>query len=430
MGPTEEAAVTDTAPPPTNPVTHPTAAPPTNPVTQWAAPRHVVLALLEHLRKGTTALMDDVMVLDSAIFSDPAIARLENDAVFGTVPFVAAHSSELADPGAFLTKRLPRNEAVLARGTDGTVRAFVNQCRHRGALVVPEAAGHCRRFTCPYHGWSYDTDGTLRAITFPASFGAVDTTTLGLVSLPAEERHGFIWVVDEPAATIDVAAWLGPETDAQLGAFGLEHLQCFRARAFEEPVNWKVMYDAFLDGYHIKFAHPNSAGRMVHTNTYVVEDHGRHSRFSSPRKSLDAWRDHDPAPDEAMLSHVMMAHRLGPNATLLQLEDNFQLLTFAPVSDAPDRSVMEMRLLVPPVHLTDSDPDAWREKWDKNWHILQVVLAGEDFPILRDLQRAYASRSAQSTVLGRNEVNNQAFHREIAALRDSWLAGRSDPSAR
>ena len=177
------------------------------------------------------------------------------------------------------------------------------------------------------------------------------------------------------------------------------------------------MHDAFLDGYHIKFAHPNSAGRVIHTNTYVVEDYERHARFISPRKSLDGWLEHDPGEDEQMVEHVMLTHFIGPNCTLLQLPDNFQVLTFYPVSDDPFESHMEMRLLVPPREQSGLDEEAWKAKWDKNWYILQKVLAGEDFPILRGIQKAYGNEVSTPTVLGRNEILNQAFHREIAHLR-------------
>ena len=313
-----------------------------------SAPPEMVRGLLEHLRNGTTDQADEVCRLDPSLFTDPDVARRERDGVFGQVPFIAAHCSELPQPHDFITKRLPRNQAILVRGGDGVVRAFVNICRHRGATLEYEAAGHCRVFSCQYHGWSYDLDGRLRAITFADSFGDVDTAELGLVQLPCEERHGFVWVVDNPDASIDVAAWLGPETDGFLRSYGIEHLQCYQAGLFEEPVNWKILHDAFLDGYHIKFAHPNSAGRIIHSNTYVVEDYARHTRFISPRKSLDAWLDHDPEEGESMVEHVMLTHFLGPNCTLLQLPDNFQVLTFYPVSDNPAEGRMEMRLLVPP----------------------------------------------------------------------------------
>jgi phenylpropionate dioxygenase-like ring-hydroxylating dioxygenase large terminal subunit len=381
------------------------------------APHDMVQALVEHLRNGTTDLCDEVVMLEPAIFTDPDVARRERRGVFGRVPFIAAHRSELRDPHDFITKKLPNNEVIIVRLGDGSVRTFVNMCRHRGATLKMEASGHCRVFSCAYHGWAYDLDGSLRNITYADSFGDVDVDQLGLVQLPCEERHGFIWVVDNPAATIDVAAWLGPETDAFLASYGIEHLECYHSGTFEEPTNWKIMHDAFLDGYHIKFAHPNSAGRVIHTNTYVVEDYERHARFISPRKSLDAWLERDPGEDEEMVEHVMLTHFIGPNCTLLQLPDNFQVLTFYPISDDPFESRMEMRLLVPPRSQSDLDEEAWKAKWDKNWHILQQVLAGEDFPILRGIQKAYGNEVSTPTVLGRNEILNQAFHREIAHLR-------------
>jgi len=381
------------------------------------APPEMVRALLTHMRNGTTDRCPEVLRLDPAVFTDPDVARREREGVFGTVPFIAAHASEVPNPHDFITKRLPRNEAIIVRRSDGAVRAFVNMCRHRGATLATEPAGHCRVFSCAYHGWSYDLDGALRNITYADSFGEIDMDALGLMQLPCEERHGFIWVIDNPGATIDVARWLGPEHDEFLASYGMEQLQCYRTGTFEEPVNWKIMHDAFLDGYHIKFAHPQSAAKVIHTNTYVVENYGNHARFISPRKSLDAWLDHDPADDEPMVEHVMLTHFLGPNTTLLQLPDHFQVLTFYPIADDPTVSRMEMRLLVPPRGKTDLDEHAWVAKWDKNWHILQVVLTGEDFPILRGIQQAYGNATITPTILGRNEMLNQTFHREIARLR-------------
>ena len=385
---------------------------------QNTVPHEIVTQLLAHMRAGTTHTVDTVMHLDSDIFVDPQIAKLERERVFGVAPIVAALGSELANPFDFITKRLPRNEAIIARLGDGSVRAFINQCRHRGATLIGDEAGHCRAFSCQYHGWSYDIGGQLRNITFGDSFGAVNRATLGLVELPAEERHGFIWIIDNPAATIDVAEYLGPETDAALASYRIDQMHLYRGGAFDEPVNWKIMHDAFLDGYHIKFAHPNSANRVVHTNVAVVEDHGRHARFASPRKSLDAWLEKDPEPGEPMAEHVMLTHFLGPNNTLLQLADNYQLLSFFPITDNPAESRMEMRLIVPRLEDSGETEEAWTMKWEKNWHILQMVLAEEDFPILRGIQHAYGSASRSGTVLGRNEVLNQAFHREVAALRD------------
>src|SRR5690606_21932696 len=250
--------------------------------------------LLELLREEKTDLMDTTESFGPDWFTDPDLARKERELIFGAVPTIVAHRSQLPRPNDFITLTMPRNKVILMRQKDGSVKAFVNACRHRGALLEEAPAGRCRIFSCGYHRWSSDPDGSLRTITYEDSFGEIDRSKYGLVELPVEERHGFIWLVDRAGASIDVADWLGPEMDSAMAGYGLDKLVNFREETFLEPVNWKIMQDAFLDGYHIKYAHPNTAGKIIHTNILAVEDFGRHARFLSARKTLDRWLEEDP----------------------------------------------------------------------------------------------------------------------------------------
>ncbi|MBZ5735322.1 Rieske 2Fe-2S domain-containing protein [Nocardioides sp. TRM66260-LWL] len=376
---------------------------------------------LQHLRDETTDQVDDVVRFEATEFTDPDIAARERDLVFGAVPTIVAHSSELARTYDFKNVRLPRNQVLLTRQRDGGVKAFVNLCRHRGALLEDEACGKRRLFSCPYHRWSYDIDGSLRTITRGTTVGDLDPSGLGLIELPCEERHGFVWVVDRAGAQIDVAAWLGPQMDAILAGYGLEGLLCVRSESFAEPVNWKVMQDAFLDGYHIQYAHPNTAGKVIHTNVMAFEDLGDHCRFVAPRKSIDRWLEEDPG-DRSLVDYVTETHWVGPNSTLLKQPDHFQLLTFRPHHQSPTHSVMEMRLIVPSAEAAGMDDAHWSRLWEKNWQILLDVLHSEDFPILRRSQEGLGSRSAGTMVLGRNEVANHLFRRTIQRL----VAGRAE----
>ena len=79
-----------------------------------------------------------------------------------------------------------------------------------------------------------------------------------------------------------------------LAGYRLGQLVAFRSEGFDEPANWKLMQDAFVDNYHIQYAHPNTAGKHVHTNVQTVEDFGRHARMVSPRKTMDRWLEEDP----------------------------------------------------------------------------------------------------------------------------------------
>ncbi|MEU1275554.1 SRPBCC family protein [Streptomyces sp. NPDC005799] len=370
---------------------------------------------LEHLKNDTTDQFEKTEPFEAAEFTDPELAARERDLVFGRVPTIVAHGSEIPNPFDFKTVRMPRNNVIIVRQRDGGVKALVNLCRHRGALLECEPAGRRRLFSCPYHRWSYDIDGTLRTVTRDNTFGDLDRSRLGLVELPCEERHGFVWVVDRAGADIDVASWLGPEMDAVLGGYRLDRLSCVRAEGFEEPTNWKIMQDAFLDGYHVQYAHPNTAAKYIHTNVMAFEDFGRHCRFVAPRKTIDRWLEEDPG-DRSLVGDVTETHFLGPNSTLLKQPDHFQLLTFRPDPHSPTRSVMEMRLIVPSPEEAGLSQERWERLWAKNWEILLSVLHAEDFPLLRDSQAGMASRDAGSMLLGRNEVANQVFRRLLRQL--------------
>ena len=244
----------------------------------------------------------------------------------------------------------------------------------------------------------------------------MDRARHGLIELPAQERHGLIWMVDRAGATIDVAAWLGPEMDEILAGYRLGELTAFKSEGFDEPANWKLMQDAFVDNYHIQYAHPNTAGKHIHTNVQTVEDFGRHARMVSPRKAIDRWLEEDPG-DTDLGRYVTEGHFLLPNSTLLrQPDDHFELLTFRPHPADPGRCRMEMRLLVPPLEASGMTPERWEHVWEKNWTILLAVLHEEDFPLLRNSQQGLASADAGGMLLGRNEMVNQIFHRELGTL--------------
>ncbi|HEU5388377.1 MAG TPA: SRPBCC family protein [Streptosporangiaceae bacterium] len=172
---------------------------------------------------------------------------------------------------------------------------------------------------------------------------------------------------------------------------------------------------AFVDSYHIQYAHPNTAGKHVHTNVQTVEDFGRHARMVSPRKTIDRWLEEDPG-DRDLGPYVTEGHYLLPNSTLLrQPDDHFELLTFRPHPADPGHCRMEMRLLVPPLEASEMTPERYERVWEKNWAILLAVLHSEDFPLLRSSQDGLASADAGGMLLGRNEVVNQI-------LLDAYLA--------
>src|SRR5438477_410593 len=101
-----------------------------------------------------------------SVYADPAIFDLEMERLFGRAWLVLGHESQVPNPGDYFTTRMGREPVIVIRKDDGTIGVLVNRCAHRGSMVCAEGRGNIERFVCPYHGWSYDRAGTLRAVPF------------------------------------------------------------------------------------------------------------------------------------------------------------------------------------------------------------------------------------------------------------------------
>ena len=189
----------------------------------------------------------------------PELFALERDGVFLNHWQVVGHESDVPGPGDWLAFDIFDERAVVMRGQDGQVRAFHNLCRHRGARVVDGAQGQCRgAVVCPFHGWVYNLDGTLRGVAQPDSFGEMKREDFGLKPIEMELFHGFIFLRFHPGPQPAIAQMLAPY-DADFAAYGAGALlpAATASWAAELPVNWKSVRDVDNEGYHVPLAHPS-----------------------------------------------------------------------------------------------------------------------------------------------------------------------------
>lgn len=191
-------------------------------------------------------------------YHSEALFLLERERLFLTHWQVAGHVSDIPAPGDWLAFDLMGERAVVMRGADGVVRAFHNLCRHRGARVVDGAQGHCRgAMVCPFHGWVYNLDGSLRGAARPESFGEMEREDFGLKPVEMEVFHGFVFLRFAPGPQVAVAELLAPFA-ADFAAYGCERLLPVKVADWmtELPVNWKSVRDVDNEGYHVALAHP------------------------------------------------------------------------------------------------------------------------------------------------------------------------------
>ena len=103
--------------------------------------------------------------------------------------------SDVPEPGDYFCLDMVGERALIVRGKDGHVRAFHNVCRHRGSRVVADETGSCgSALVCPFHGWSFNLDGTFRSAPFPRSLPKLDPVEYGLKPLECEIWQGFIFI--------------------------------------------------------------------------------------------------------------------------------------------------------------------------------------------------------------------------------------------
>lgn len=190
-------------------------------------------------------------------YHSPAFLELEKQELFRSHWQLAGHVSDVPNPGDFFTVDIADDRALIVRGEDNLVRAFHNLCRHRGSRVAAEKRGHCKNaLVCPFHGWVYNFDGTLRGAARPQTFGDLDKLKFGLKPVETEIWNGFVFFRFMSGPQARVAETMAPYA-RELADYRLhEVVPTGSIFEVEIPVNWKSVRDVDNEGYHVAMAHP------------------------------------------------------------------------------------------------------------------------------------------------------------------------------
>lgn len=245
-------------------------------------------------------------------YYDPAYFELERRAVFLRSWIHVAHVCELPEPGSFVRRELEFAPAslLIVRGRDQEIRAFHNVCTHRGTQLVEAAAGLQSRFSCPYHAWTYGTDGALLSAPDFDAFH-VDKADCSLRTVRLEECGGMLFV-NFAADALPLREWLGAYAE-QLEQMPVAHATTFSEYTYEMAANWKLNYDNFQENYHLRFIHPRSGGAGVGgANPF---GYPASIGFNGPHRTQRIWSN--PEPDvkpfqrAASMRGFAAAHRRG-----------------------------------------------------------------------------------------------------------------------
>ncbi|MEZ5925696.1 MAG: aromatic ring-hydroxylating dioxygenase subunit alpha [Hyphomicrobiaceae bacterium] len=225
----------------------------------------------EHEPSGTLRIAKQDVYTDPALFGKELVHIFDRDWVAigrqGTIP----------NPGDYMTAKLGKRPVVCIRQNDGSIRAFGNFCRHRYAKLL-DGRGRTGRIVCPYHAWTYDITGQLIGITDPQGFGETCKSDIRMVELGCEVWLGFVFVSMQRNL---------PSMTSRLEPLA-RHLSHYGLGSYEDRYtideerwvgNWKLVFENFVECYHVTYAHKGSIGPTNPTKLTELGPAG-HRQFS------------------------------------------------------------------------------------------------------------------------------------------------------
>jgi phenylpropionate dioxygenase-like ring-hydroxylating dioxygenase large terminal subunit len=359
---------------------------------------------LKLARDKTTDLAPRQHAVDARDYTS-AERHTADRAMLMASPQLVGYVSELPEPGTYCTKTVMGRSILLTRTADGSVKAFDNVCLHRQSRVAT-GCGTAKRFTCPYHAWTYDNAGLLVGVPGREGFPDVAAKHDGLTELPAAEFAGFLWVALNPSnngAGLDVAGHLGPLA-TELDSWGIGRWSPLGEKVLDTPINWKLAVDTFAENYHFATVHTQTFATIARSNCTVFDAYGPHHRLIFP---LNTILELDNVPEEQWhpFHNLVVIYALFPNIVLSVTVANGELFRIYP-GDRPGRSVTVHQNSTP-LDVSDESVAAGAQAVFDYAH---ATVRDEDYRLVEGLQANLESGARERLVFGRNEPGLQHRH--------------------
>jgi choline monooxygenase len=344
--------------------------------------------------------LEDAWTIPAAWYLDERIEQLEREHVFSRNWIAVGRTDQVAAPGQFFTAELAGEPLVVIRGDDKKLRAFYNVCRHHAAAVANVSCGVVEHLRCPYHGWTYGLDGSLKGAPEFAGVCNFDRAKNGLVPARVASWEQFVFVtLNEKTPSLE--SFLG-DLPARVAPLALSNIHFFERKTYTLACNWKVYVDNYLDGgYHVPHLH-KGLNSVLDYKEYTIENSEHYSLQSSPMVMSEEHAS-------------FAATRTGDRAYYYWLYPNFMINIYEGVMDTnlvlpltPGKCLVQFDFFF-------SDISDAKQKHNVESIAVSDRVQDEDVGICESVQRGLRSRAYGAGRLSvRREAGEHLFHRLLA----------------
>jgi phenylpropionate dioxygenase-like ring-hydroxylating dioxygenase large terminal subunit len=221
---------------------------------------------VRELLDSVSAPFEQARAMPSSVYISPQFLDRELVDVFGKEWVCLGRADSLKSPGEYLTYELAGQPVVVLRDASGALRALSNVCLHRMSTLL-EGSGSCRALVCPYHGWTYNLDGTLRGAPAMDLNDGFARQNYRLPQIRCEEWLGWIMITLNPDAAA-IGEKLAEVRDL-IDDYAMEdYVETFRETHVWDT-NWKVLAENFMESYHLPVCHAGTIGGLSKLNQMV-----------------------------------------------------------------------------------------------------------------------------------------------------------------
>ncbi|QIG80767.1 aromatic ring-hydroxylating oxygenase subunit alpha [Stakelama tenebrarum] len=208
-------------------------------------------------------------------YVDPEFAKGEFAKLWPRTWQMVCREDRVPEAGDYYVYDLGQYSFIIVRDEDGDIKAHYNSCLHRGTKLKPSASeGYAMDLKCPFHGWTWNLDGSIKEIPEKWDFAHTEGRKMCLPQARVERLAGFVWVNMDPDAP-SLEEYIGPKAMEHLRAWKLENRYVYLHVQKSYPANWKLTMEAFMEAYHVGDTHPQVAPANGDVNSQydVYGDH-------------------------------------------------------------------------------------------------------------------------------------------------------------